>query len=138
MGRRPLAVRTLADWPAVRAGVIAYLAVLVPVVGVYTALHGTGVITGDTGVIVTALVAVVLAPAAGGVVAAQRGTRATPLTDSAFATAVGVLVYVAFRLVDAVARGKSVTVPGLVILLMLSVLVGVAAGWVTARVRRVA
>jgi hypothetical protein len=114
--------------------VVAYLAVLVPVVAVYTALHGTGVITGDTGVIVTALIAVVAAPGAAGVMAVRRGAESsTPLSDSACASGAGVVVYALFRLADAAARGKSVTVPGLVILLMLSVLVGVVAGAIAGR-----
>jgi hypothetical protein len=124
-----------ADGAAVRAGVAAYLAVLVPVVAVYTALHGTGAINGDAGVIVTALAAVVVAPALGGAVAVRRGTGSTPLTDSATACAVGALIYVVFRVLDAVVRGKGVTVSGLVLLVMLSALVGVGAGALSVRMR---
>jgi hypothetical protein len=128
-------VRIDADWRAVRAGVTADLGVLIPVIGVYTALHGTGTITGDTGVIVTAVAAIFVAPAVGGARAARRGSGSTPLTDSACASAIGVLTYVVFRLIDAVARGRAVTVAGLAILVMLSVLVGVVAGYVGARTR---
>ena len=35
------------DWRAVRAGALADLAVLAPVVAVYAVLHGTGAIHGD-------------------------------------------------------------------------------------------
>jgi hypothetical protein len=135
VGSRALALSVEADWAAVRAGAGGDLAVLVPVVALYTALHATGVISGDTGVIVTAVAAVLVAPVAGGVIAGRRGSGATPLTDSALASGIGAMTYVVFRVGDAVVRGRTVTVAGLVILVMLSVAVGVMGGFVGARTR---
>jgi hypothetical protein len=121
-------------WPAVRAGALAEVAVIAPVVGIYTVVHATGAVTGDAATVVTAVIAAIVAPLVGGVIAGRRG-RARPLTNGAVATAIGIGVYVAFRGVDAIVRGQSLSVGAVVILVMLSVLLGVAGGWIGARVK---
>lgn len=120
------------DWPATRAGALTELAVIAPVVAVYTVLHASGAVTGDGPTIVTAVIAVLVAPFAGGAVAARRAPL-RPLTTSATATAIGVVVYVVFRAADAVVRGRSLSVGAVVILIMLSVLLGVVGGLVGSR-----
>jgi len=115
------------EWAAVRSGALADLAVLAPVLAVYTLLHGVGVIGGDAGVIVTAVIAVFVAPVVGGAVAARRAESA-PLTNAALASAAAVLAYVAFRVVDAVVRNRPLPVGSVVILVMISVLLGVVGG----------
>ncbi len=116
------------DWRAVRAGALADLAVMAPVVAVYAALHGTGTIHGDAGVIVTAVIAVFVAPAVGGAVAAHRAPVASPLKHAALAAGAAVLAYVAFRAVDAVVRDRPVNVPSVVILVIVSIVVGLLGG----------
>jgi hypothetical protein len=122
------------NWPAVRAGALADLAVFVPVVAVYEALHGAGVLHGDAGTVVTAAVAVFVAPVAGGVTAARRDPS-SPLTSSALASLAAVLVFVVVRVADALIRNRPTTVAGTVILVMLSVVVGVIGGLVSDRAR---
>ena len=118
------------DWRAVRAGALADLAILTPVVAVYAVLHGTGAIHGDTGTVVTAIIAVLLAPAVGGWVTARRAPAATPLKHAATAAGVAVLAYVAFRVGDAVVRNRSLNVPSVAILVIVSVALGLFGGLV--------
>ena len=118
------------DWRAVRAGALADLAVLAPVVAVYAVLHGTGAIHGDAGVIVTAAIAVLVAPAVGGAVAALRGPASSPVKHASLAAGTAVLAYVAFRGVDAVVRNRPLNGPSVVILVVVSVLLGVIGGLV--------
>ena len=118
----------MTDWRAVRAGALADLAVLAPVVGVYAVLHGTGAIHGDAGVIVTAVIAVFVAPAVGGAVAATRGPASSPVKHASLAAGIAVLAYVAFRGVDAVVRNRPLNGPCGVILVVASVLFGVIGG----------
>jgi len=118
------------DWRAVRAGALADLAVLAPVVAVYAVLHGTGAIHGDAGVIVTAAIAVLVAPAVGGAVAALRGPASSPVKHASLAAGTAVLAYVAFRGVDAVVRNRPLNGPSVVILVVVSVLFGVIGGLV--------
>ena len=120
----------MTDWRAVRAGALADLAVLAPVVAVYAVLHGTGAIHGDAGVIVTAVIAVFVAPAVGGAVAALRGPASSPVKHASLAAGTAVLAYVAFRGVDAVERNRPLTGPSVVILVVVSVLLGVIGGLV--------
>ena len=127
MGTASLAVT---DWRAVRAGALADLAVLAPVVAVYAVLHGTGAIHGDAGVIVTAVIAVFVAPAVGGAVAALRGPPAAPVKHASLAAGTAVLAYVAFRAIDAVVRNRPLNGPSVVILVVVSVLFGVIGGLV--------
>ena len=127
MGTASLAVT---DWRAVRAGALADLAVLAPVVAVYAVLHGTGAIHGDAGVIVTAVIAVFVAPAVGGAVAALRGPASSPVKHASLAAGTAVLAYVAFRGVDAVVRNRPLNGPSVVILVVVSVLLGVIGGLV--------
>jgi hypothetical protein len=115
---------------AARRGACFDLAVIVPVVAAYTALHGSGAITGDSGVIVTAVLAGLVAPVVAGVTCARTGGSPR---DCALAAGLGTLAYVAFRCVDAVIRSRPVNVPSLVILEMLSVVLAVCGGLVTAR-----
>ena len=123
------------DPAAVARGAGADLAVLAPVIAAYSGLHGTGAIRGDSGVIVTAVVAVLVAPAVGGAVAARRGPD-VPLTNAAAASGAAVLVYVAFRIADAVVRSRPLPVGSVVIVIMVSVLLGVLGGLAGARARR--
>ena len=123
------------DWHAAGAGALADLGVLAPVVAVYTALHATGVISGDAGVIVTAVIGVFVAPLVGGAVAA-RSASTVPLTNATVATALGVSVYLVFRVVDAIVRNRPLSPGSAVILAMLSVLMGVIGGLVASRMRR--
>jgi len=116
------------DWRAVRAGALADLAILVPVVAVYALLHGTGTIHGDAGTIVTAVIAVLVAPTVGGFVAARRAPRPVALTHAATATGAAVIAYVVFRIGDAVVRDRSLNAPSVVILVILSVAVGLVGG----------
>jgi hypothetical protein len=116
------------DWRAVRAGTLADLAVLGPVVTVYAVLHGTGTLHGDAGVIVTAVIAVFIAPAVGGFVAARRAPTSSPLTHAAVAAGAAVLAYVVFRVADAVVRDRSLNVPSVVILVIFSVVFGLLGG----------
>jgi len=122
------------NWPAVRAGTLADLAVFVPVVAAYEALHGAGVLHGDAGTVVTAAFAVFVAPVAAGVTAARRDPSA-PLTSSALASLAAVLVFVVVRVADALVRDRPTTVAGTVILVMLSVVVGVIGGLMSTRAR---
>lgn len=122
-------------WPACRAGALAELAVLAPVVALYTLLRATGVVHGDAATVITAVVATVAAPAVGGAVAARRAPAA-PLTNSAVASAIGTGAYVVFRAVDAVVRDQALSIGAVVTVIMLSVLVGVIGGLVAARVGR--
>jgi hypothetical protein len=117
---------------AVRAGAFADLGVLVPVLAAYETLHGAGIIHGDGGTVVTAVVAVFVAPLLGGIVAARRDP-ATPLTASAVASLVAVAVFVVVRVVDAVVRDRPTTVAGTAIVVMLSVAVGVVGAVVDGR-----
>jgi len=123
------------DWHAAGVGALADLGVLAPVVAVYTVLHATGVTTGDAGVIVTAVIAVFVAPLVGGAVAA-RSASSVPLTNATVATALGVGAYLVFRVVDAVVRNRPLSPGSAVILAMLSVLMGVIGGLVASRTRR--
>ena len=125
MGSAALAVT---DWRAVRAGALADLAVLAPVVAVYALLHGTGAIHGDAGVIVTAVIAVFVAPAVGGAVAAHRGPASSPVKHASLAAGIAVLAYVAFRGVDAIVRNRPLNGPSVVILVILSVGCGTVGG----------
>ncbi len=118
--------------PGARAGALADLAVLVPVLVVYEVLHGTGVITGDTGAAVVAGLAAVLAPHVGGI-AAGRKSETSPLRTAAVATFVPILAFVIVRLIDAGVRGRTVTVTGLILVVMLSVAVGVIGGLIGGR-----
>ena len=128
MGTASLAVT---DWRAVRAGALADLAVFAPVVAVYAVLHGTGAIHGDAGVIVTAVIAVFVAPAIGGAVAARLGPAGSPVKHASLAAGMAVLAYVAFRGVDAVVRNRPLNGPSVVILVVVSVLFGVIGGLAT-------
>jgi len=123
------------DWHAATVGALADLGVLAPVVSVYTVLHATGVISGDAGVIVTAVIAVFVAPLVGGAVAARSATS-VPLTNATVATALGVSAYLAFRVLDAVVRNRPLSPGSAVILAMLSILVGVIGGLAATRTRR--
>jgi hypothetical protein len=123
------------DWHAAGAGALADLGVLAPVVSVYTALHATGVITGDAGVIVTAVIAVFVAPLVGGAVAA-RSASSGPLTNASVAATLGVGVYLVFRVIDAVVRSRPLSPGSAVTLAMLSVLAGAIGGAVGARLPR--
>jgi hypothetical protein len=123
------------DWRAVRAGALADLAVLVPVVALYAVLHGAGAIHGDAGVVVTAVIAVLVAPAVGGWVTARRAPPTSPLTHSAVAAAVAALAYVVFRAADAVARNRPLNAASVIAFVMVSVVVGVLGGAAT-QVRR--
>lgn len=116
------------DWASVRAGTLTDLAVLVPVVAVYAVLHGTGTIHGDAGVVVTAVIAVLLAPAAGGWVTSRRAPPGSPLVHSAMAAAIAAVVYVVFRAIDAVVRNRPLNVASVVAFVMVSVVVGVLGG----------
>jgi hypothetical protein len=116
------------DWRAVRAGALADLAVLTPVVAVYAILHGTGTIHGDAGVIVTAVIAVLVAPAVGGAVAATRGPASSPVKHSSLAAGIAVLAYVAFRGIDTVVRNRPLNGPSVVLLVVVSVMFGVIGG----------
>jgi hypothetical protein len=117
------------------AGAAADLAILVPVVAVYAVLHGTGAISGDAGVIATALIAVFVAPVVGGVVAARRAPEGAPLMHSALAAGAAVLAYVAFRVGDSVVRGRPLGVASVVVLVILTVAVGTIGGLAGARSR---
>ena len=127
MGCGALALSPRVSGEAVRAGALVDLAVLVPVVAVYETLHGAGVIHGDSGTVVTAVIAVLIAPLAGGIVAGRRDPI-TPLTSSALASFAAVLAFVVVRIIDAVVRNRPTTVAGTIILVMLSVAVGVGGG----------
>ena len=118
------------DWRAVRAGAVADLAVLAPVVAAYALLHGTGAIHGDAGVVATAVIAVFVAPAFGGWVTARQAPPSTPLMHAAVATGIAVLAYVAFRLADGVVRNRPVSFPSIVILVIVSVVLGLVGGFV--------
>jgi hypothetical protein len=118
------------DWRAVRAGALVDLAILAPVVAVYAVLHSSGAIHGDAGVVITAVIAVFVAPAVGGWVTARRAPPETPLKHAAVATGAAVLAYVAFRLVDGAVRDRPINVPSVVILVILSVVLGLAGGFV--------
>jgi hypothetical protein len=118
------------DWRAVRSGALVDLAILAPVVAVYAVLHGSGAIHGDAGAVVTAVIAVFIAPAVGGWVTARRAPRATPLKHAAVATGAAVLAYVAFRLADGAVRDRPINFPSVVILVILSVVVGLVGGFV--------
>ncbi|HEY2428222.1 MAG TPA: hypothetical protein VGI06_04790 [Acidimicrobiales bacterium] len=122
------------DWTAARAGALADLAVFTPVVAAYEALHGAGALHGDAGTVTTALIAVFIAPLVGGITAGRRDPS-SPLTSSAVASFGAVIVFVAVRIIDAVARNRPTTVSGTVILVMLSVVVGVIGGLIGARIR---
>ena len=118
------------DRRAVRAGAAADLAILAPVVAVYAVLHGTGTIHGDAGTIVTAVIAVFVAPAMGGWVAARRAPPTSPLKHAATAAGAAVIAYVVFRVGDAVVRNRPLNVPSVAILVILSVAVGLVGGLV--------
>jgi len=118
------------DWNAVRAGALADLAILAPVVAVYAVLHGTGTIHGDAGTVATAIIAVFVAPAVGGWVTARRAPPTTPLKHAATAAAAAVLAYVVFRVGDAVVRDRSLNFPSVVILVIVSVALGMVGGLV--------
>jgi hypothetical protein len=117
------------DWRAVRAGALVDLAILAPVVAVYAVLHSSGAIHGDAGVVITAVIAVFVAPAVGGWVTARRAPPETPLKHAAVATGATVLAYVAFRLVDGAVRDRPINVPSVVILVILSVVLGLVGGF---------
>jgi len=121
------------DWRAVWAGARVDLAILAPVVAVYAVLHGTGAIHGDAGTIVTAVIAVFVAPAAGGFVAARRAPPTSPLSHAATAAGVAVVAYVVFRVGDAVVRDRPLNTPSVAILVILSVTVGLGGGLVGRR-----
>jgi hypothetical protein len=116
------------DWRAVRAGALADLAILAPVVAVYAVLHGTGTIHGDAGTVATAVIAVLVAPAVGGWVTARRAPTATPLKHAATAAGIAVLAYVVFRVGDAVVRNRSLNFPSVAILVIVSVALGLFGG----------
>ena len=117
------------DWRAVGAGARADLAILAPVVAVYAVLHGTGAFHGDAGTVVTAVIAVLVAPAVGGWVTARRAPPTTPLKHAAIAAGAAVLAYVAFRLADAVVRHRPINGPSVVILVIVSVVFGLLGGF---------
>jgi len=120
---------------AVRAGALADLGVLVPVVAVYALLRGLGVVSSDIGAIATGVVGAVIAPVVGGVVAGGRAPSA-PLTNGAAAAGAAVVAYVAFRLVDAAVRGASIHLGTIVILVMLDITLGLLGGLAGFRAHR--
>lgn len=123
------------DASAIRAGAMTDLAILVPVVALYAVLRGAGVLGSDTGIVVTAVVAVLIAPAAGGFTAGRRQLRA-PLTNGAAAAGIAVLAYVAFRIVDASLRGSTIHPGTILVLVTLSVTLGLLGGYVGFRSAR--
>lgn len=116
------------DPAAILAGVLTDLAILVPVVALYAVLRGVGVLGSDTGIVVTAVVAVLIAPVAGGFTAGRRQLQA-PLTNGAAAAAVAVLAYVAFRVADASLRGSTIHPGSILVLVTLSVTLGLLGGY---------
>jgi len=117
------------DWAAVRVGALCDLALLAPVVLAYALLRGAGVIstTANAPVIVTAVVAVVLAPLTGGFVAGRHQPGA-PLTNGAAAAAVAAGAYVVFRVIDGAVRGLPLPVATLATLITVSVTFGLLGG----------
>ncbi len=85
--------------------------------------------------IVTAVIGVFVAPLVGGAVAA-RSASSVPLTNATVATALGVSVYLVFRVVDAVVRNRPLSPGSAVILAMLSILMGLIGGLVASRIPR--
>lgn len=112
---------------AVGAGAAADLAVLVPVVAGYAVCRRVGIVSSDTGVIVTALLGALVAPVVGGMVAGRRAPAA-PLTNGAASAGTAAVVYVGFRLVDATIRGASIHAGSIVILVMLDITLGLLGG----------
>ena len=113
---------------AVRAGAIADLAVMVPVVALYSALRATGIASGDAPVIATAVLAGLLAPLVGGTVAGRRGGP-VPLTNGAMSGGVAALAFLVFRIVDGIARGTSVNAASAVTLALIAMTLGLLGGY---------
>ena len=118
---------------ALRAGATADLLVLAPAAVTYAALRGTGVITGDAGAAVTAVIGAAIAPFVGGYVAGRHLTP-TPLTHGSVAAGLASVAFVVFRLVDAVLRDRPVHAASLVILVILAMSLGLIGGLVGGRV----
>jgi hypothetical protein len=135
VGSQPLAGLVVLDREAIRAGALADLAVLAPAVAVYAALRGLGLLSGDGGATVTAVIGAVGAPLTGGAVAGGRATP-TPLTHGALAAGVASVGFVVFRLGDAVVRDQPVHAASIVILMILSMTLGLLGGVVGSRRRR--
>ena len=74
--------------------------------------------------IVTAVIAVFVAPIVGGAVAGRGRPRPRPSRNASVAAAIGVGAYLVFRVVDAVVRNRPLSPGSAVILAMLSVLIG--------------
>jgi len=117
------------DWAAVRVGALCDLALLAPVVLAYALLRGAGVIstTANVPVVVTAVVAVVLAPLTGGFVAGRHQPGA-PLTNGAAAATVAAGAYVLFRVIDGAVRGLPLPVATLATLITVSASFGLLGG----------
>ena len=110
----------------VGAGVLADLAVFVPVIVVY-------LIAGHAA-LVAAVGGGVIAPLFGGYVAGRQPSDA-PLTNGAVAAAVVAVAYLIVRLLDAVARSRPVHPASVVFLIIVATTVGCGGAWIGFRAR---
>jgi hypothetical protein len=117
------------DRSSVVAGMLADLAVLAPVVALYAALRGLGIVTASGAAVdVTAVIGGLVAPAAGGVVAGRRQTAA-PLTNGAAAGGLSSVAYLAFRIIDGLVRHKPLNVAAGATLVIIAMTLGMLGGW---------
>jgi hypothetical protein len=110
----------------VASGVIADLAIFVPVLVVYViAGHAAGVAAVGSGLI---------APLFGGYVAGRQPSSA-PLTDGAASAGVVAVGYVIVRVLDAVVRNRPVHPASIIFLVIVATTAGCAGGWIGFRAR---
>ena len=114
------------DHRVVLIGAAVDLLVLVPLILLYLALGGATIVAPIAGALV--------APFAGGLVAGRQPTDA-PLTHGAAAAGLASVGYIAFRLVDAVARNNPVHPASVAFLVIVAITCGLLGAWVGFRTR---
>jgi hypothetical protein len=131
--RAALSARRM-KWGSVAHGALVDLITFLPfVVAVAVARHH-GWATQESYVWVASVLAVIVAPVIGGMAAAHRQPQA-PLLHGAAAAFAAALGYVAFRVIDGLIGGRSANAGGLVFFVQLSVIMGIAGGYLAFRNR---
>ena len=117
------------DWRAVGAGAAVDLALFLPLVVGIAVLKHHDLATQESYVWIVSAVAIFVAPAIGGGVAARRRPD-TPMTHGAAATGLASLAYVVVRVVDGAIGGNGAA-PGLLIVFVIaSVSMGLVGSYV--------
>jgi hypothetical protein len=130
-----VALRERVDGEAVLAGALADAAILGPVVAIYAALRGLGVVSANgVAVDVTAVLGALVAPLVGGIIAGRRDTTA-PLTNGALGAGAASIAYVVFRIIDGAVRSRPVHPSTVVILVIIAGTIGMLGGWAGFRSR---